>query len=71
VGNAVGQAANDTPITLAGSNGDGSEVMLMALAAGLLFLLSVVPPLLAQAGRRSRQRRGIDDFYDDERWRDR
>ena len=29
------------------------EVTLMALAAGMLFLVSVVPPLLAQAGRRS------------------
>jgi hypothetical protein len=67
VGNAAGQSASNTPITLAGSNGDGTEVMLMALAAGLMFLLSVVPPLLAQAGRRSRQRRGIDEFYDDER----
>ena len=63
-------AVNDTPITLAGSNGSGTQVMLMALAAGMMFLLSVVPPLLAQAGRRSRQRRGIDEFYDDE-WQDR
>jgi hypothetical protein len=38
----------------------------MALAAGMMFLLSVVPPLLAQAGRRSRQRRGIDEFYDND-----
>jgi ABC-type phosphate transport system substrate-binding protein len=63
-----GQQANDTPITLAGSNGNGVEVTLMALAAGMMFLLSVVPPLLAQAGRRSRQRRGIDEFYDDNEW---
>jgi phosphate ABC transporter phosphate-binding protein len=60
----------DTPITLAGSNGNGSQVMLMAVAAGMMFLLSIVPPLLAQAGRRSRQRRGIDEFFDDE-WQDR
>jgi hypothetical protein len=58
----------NTPITLAGSNGSGVEVTLMALAAGMMFLLSVVPPLLAQAGRRSRQRRGIDEFYDDADW---
>jgi hypothetical protein len=44
-------------------------VALMALAAGMMFLLSVVPPLLSQAARRSRQRRGIDEFYDDE-WQD-
>jgi len=43
-------------------------VTLMALAAGMLFLISVVPPLLAQAGRRSRQRRGIDEFYDGNDW---
>jgi phosphate ABC transporter phosphate-binding protein len=59
-----GQAASDTPVTLASSNGSGLEVTLMALAAGMLFLVSVVPPLVAQAGRRSRQRRGIDEFYD-------
>ncbi len=61
---ASSQPVSDTPITLASSNGDGVEVMLMALAAGLMFLLSVVPPLIAQAGRRSRQRRGLDEFYD-------
>jgi hypothetical protein len=43
-------------------------VALMALAAGMMFLLSVVPPLLAQAGRRSRQRRGINEFYDGNNW---
>lgn len=63
-----GQSANDTPVTLAGSNGSGIEVTLMAIAAGMLFLVSVVPPLLAQAGRRSRQRRGIDEFYEDGDW---
>jgi phosphate ABC transporter phosphate-binding protein len=63
-----GQAASDSPITLAGSNGSGLEVTLMALAAGMMFLLSVVPPLLAQAGKRSRQRRGIDEFYDRNDW---
>jgi phosphate ABC transporter phosphate-binding protein len=62
------QSESDTPISLAGSNGDGVQVTLMALAAGLLLLLSVVPPLLAQAGRRSRQRRGIDEFYDGDDW---
>jgi ABC-type phosphate transport system substrate-binding protein len=62
------QAASDTPISLAGNNGDGVQMALMALAAGLLFLLSVVPPLLAQAGRRSRQRRGIDEFYEGNDW---
>jgi phosphate ABC transporter phosphate-binding protein len=61
---------NDTPITLAGSNGDGSQVMLMAVAAGMMLLLSVVPPFLVQAGRRSRRRRGIDEFYDDD-WEER
>ena len=71
---AVGDSATgtgqvgDTPITLAGSNGSGTQVVLMALAAGMMFLLSVVPPLLAQAGRRSRQRRGIDEFYDGDEW---
>ena len=59
-----GGSTGDTPITLAGSNGSGIEVTLMALAAGMMFLLSVVPPLVAQAGRRSRHRRGIDEFYD-------
>jgi phosphate ABC transporter phosphate-binding protein len=62
-GTGSGQAASDTPITLSGNNDDGLQVTLMVLAAGLLFLISVVPPLLAQAGRRSRQRRGIDEFY--------
>jgi hypothetical protein len=64
----TGEAASDTPITLAGNNGSGLEVTLMALAAGMMFLLSVVPPLLAQAGKRSRQRRGIDEFYDSNDW---
>ena len=59
-----GQAVGDTPLTLAASNGSGLEVTLMALAAGMMFLVSAVPPLLAQAGRRSRQRRGIDEFYE-------
>jgi hypothetical protein len=63
-----GQSANDVPITLAGSNGDGLQVTLMAVAAGMMFMLCVVPPLFAQAGRRSRQRRGIDEFYDDADW---
>jgi phosphate ABC transporter phosphate-binding protein len=63
-----GQSASDTPITLAGSNNSGLEVTLMALAAGMMFLLSVVPPLLAQAGKRSRQRRGIDEFYEGNDW---
>jgi hypothetical protein len=62
-----GQAVNDQPISLAGSNGDGVEVTLMALAAGMMFLVSVLPPLFAQAGRRSRQRRGIDEYYNDDR----
>ena len=77
-GSAVGSSATgggsgqvgDTPITLAGSNGSGDQVALMAVAAGMMFLLSVAPPLLSQAARRSRQRRGIDEFYDDE-WQDR
>jgi hypothetical protein len=40
--------------------------MLMALGAGLLFCLSVAPPLIAQASKQRRRRRGIDDFYDDD-----
>ena len=63
-----GQSAINTPVTLASSNDSGLEVTLMALAAGMMFLLSVVPPLLAQAGKRSRQRRGIDEFYDRNDW---
>jgi ABC-type phosphate transport system substrate-binding protein len=67
VGNSAGSGqVGDTPITLAGSNGDGTQVTLMAVAAGMMFLLSVGPPLIAQAGRRNRRRRGIDEFYDDE-----
>jgi ABC-type phosphate transport system substrate-binding protein len=62
-----GQAV-DNPISLAGNDDSGVQVALMALAAGLLLLLSVVPPLLAQAGRRSRQRRGIDEFYEGNDW---
>jgi hypothetical protein len=58
-----GQPVGDTPITLASNNGDGVEVLLMALAAGLLLLVVVAPPLIGQATKRSRQRRGIDDFY--------
>jgi hypothetical protein len=38
----------------------------MALAAALLFGMSVVPPLFAQRSRRRRRRLGIDDFYGDE-----
>jgi hypothetical protein len=57
----------DTPVTLAGSNDSGTEVALMVAAAGLMFMLSVVPPLLSQAAQRSRRRRGIDEFYNDER----
>lgn len=63
-----GQAAVDSPISLAGNDDNGVQVALMALAAGLLLLLSVVPPLLAQAGRRNRQRRGIDEFYEGNDW---
>jgi phosphate ABC transporter phosphate-binding protein len=63
-GSGSDQAASDTPITLSGNNDDGLQVTLMVLAAGLLLLISVVPPLLAQYGRRSRQRRGIDEFYE-------
>jgi hypothetical protein len=40
--------------------------MLMALAAGLLFCMSIVPPLFAQSSRRRRRRLGIDDYYRDE-----
>jgi ABC-type phosphate transport system substrate-binding protein len=58
------QAVSDNPITLAGNNSNGVQVALMAIAAALLLALSVVPPLIAQAGRRSRQRRGIDEFYE-------
>jgi hypothetical protein len=56
---------DDNPIALAGNNGDGVEVTLMALAAGLLFFLGVGPPLIAQGARRRRQRRGVDEFYGD------
>jgi hypothetical protein len=54
------------PISLASSNGEGVQVMLMALAAGLLLCVGLAPPLIAQAGRRRRQRRGLDDFYGDD-----
>jgi phosphate ABC transporter phosphate-binding protein len=64
----TGQAVSDTPVSLASSNGSGFEVTLMALAAAMMFALSVVPPLIAQAGRRKRQRRGIDEFYDGNDW---
>jgi hypothetical protein len=60
-----GQQVRDTPVTLSGKNGNGVAVRLMALAAGLLFLLGLAPPLIAQAARRRRQRRGIDEFYGD------
>ena len=60
-----GQPVGDTPITLASNNGDSVQVMLMALAAGILLVLVAAPPLISQATKRSRQRRGIDDFYDD------
>jgi phosphate ABC transporter phosphate-binding protein len=65
------QAVGDNPVTLAANNGDGVEITLMSLAAGLLFALSAAPPLIAQAGRRRRQKRGIDDFYGDDRPGDR
>ena len=55
---------NNVPITLSASNGDSMQVMLMALAAGILLVLAAAPPLIAQATKRSRQQRGIDDFYD-------
>ena len=55
---------SNVPISLASSNGEGVQVMLMALAAGLLLCVGLAPPLIAQAGRRRRQRRGVDGFYD-------
>lgn len=58
---------NDTPITLSASNGDGNNVMLMALAAGLFLCMGVVPPLFAQSSRRRRRRLGIDEYYDEDR----
>lgn len=60
-----GQAAGDTPIVPAASLGDGLQVTLMALAAFILFVIGAAPPLIAQATKRSRQRRGIDEFYRD------
>jgi phosphate ABC transporter phosphate-binding protein len=68
-GSAAGSGQpSDSPITLSASNDNGLEVTLMALAAGLMFLLSVAPPLIAQAAKRSRQRRGIDEFYGGRDW---
>ena len=60
-----GQAVGDTPMVPAASLGDGLQVTLMALAAGMLFVIGAAPPLIAQATRRSRQRRGTDEFYKD------
>jgi hypothetical protein len=57
---------NDTPITLSASNGDGNQVLLMALAAGLFFCMGIVPPLFAQSSKRRRQRLGYDDRHDDD-----
>jgi phosphate ABC transporter phosphate-binding protein len=57
----AGGTQNPVPLTLASNNGDGVEVALMALAAGLLFCLGITPPLVAQASRRRRQRRGYDE----------
>ncbi|HEX6453610.1 MAG TPA: phosphate ABC transporter substrate-binding protein PstS [Trebonia sp.] len=58
-----GGQLTDNPLNLAASNGDGQKVMLMAIAAGLLFSLAVAPPLMAQGARRRRRRLGIDEFY--------
>jgi len=60
-----GQAVGDTPMVPAASLGDGLQVTLMALAAFILFVIGAAPPLIAQATKRSRQRRGIDEFYRD------
>jgi ABC-type phosphate transport system substrate-binding protein len=53
-----GQAVNAVPVSSPASLGDSLQVGLMGLAAALLVGLMVAPPLIAQAGRRRRQRGG-------------
>ncbi|HEX4834695.1 MAG TPA: substrate-binding domain-containing protein [Trebonia sp.] len=50
------------PVASSASLGDGVQVVLMALGAALLVGLGVIPPLLAQAGRRRRQRQ-VDSYF--------
>jgi len=51
------------PVSSAGSLGDGTQVVLMVLAAAMLVGLGVIPPLLAQASDRRRKRR-VDSYFD-------
>jgi phosphate ABC transporter phosphate-binding protein len=53
-----GGTVNAQSVASSASLGDGLQVALMAIAAGLLLCLVVLPPVLAQASRRRRQRRG-------------
>jgi phosphate ABC transporter phosphate-binding protein len=51
------QTVNGVPTAAAVSLGNSLQVALMVLAGGLLVCLALIPPLIAQAGRRRRQRR--------------
>jgi phosphate ABC transporter phosphate-binding protein len=57
-GSAPGQQVNAVPVSSPVSLGDGVRVALMALAAAMLLGLGLAPPIIAQASRRRRQRRG-------------
>jgi len=52
------QQVNAIPVATSASLGDGLQVTLMTLGAALLLGLIVLPPVIAQAGRRRRQRNG-------------
>jgi len=57
-GSTAGQPVNAVPVSSPVSLGDKVQVALMALAAALLLALGLVPPVIAQASRRRRQRAG-------------
>lgn len=61
-GLANGQPVYAVPVSSNGSLGDGVQVALMVFAAALLVSLGVIPPLLAQASGRRRQRR-VDSYF--------
>jgi phosphate ABC transporter phosphate-binding protein len=59
-GRSAPETINANPVSSPASLGDSPEVGLMTLAAVLLVGLVLMPPLIAQANRRRRQRGGSD-----------
>jgi phosphate ABC transporter phosphate-binding protein len=56
-GGTSAESGNPIPITLSSSNGNGVQLVLMALSSALLLGLCIVPPLAAAASGNRRQRR--------------